>query len=135
MITFLTRVAGFAKAEQAGVWKASASIDEVNKAVAAGGKNFVYAGTTATPQLVQAKSSALLGEPTPVFNNPPQPLVSYFGRPEPRPTHWVVVSAAITDTGTHYRVPVWSWATSFTVEIAHEHFDSYVYRWLVGRVA
>jgi hypothetical protein len=69
-----------------------------------------------------------------VFDGPAGPLLSYYGRAEARPQHWIAIDGPITDTGARFHIPVWSWDGTFAIDIAKQHLDGYIERWIIGRV-
>ncbi|ONH29533.1 hypothetical protein BL253_16925 [Pseudofrankia asymbiotica] len=140
MLVLLKKIIGFAEAQARGSWKVEGEIGAVNTTLTAGGSSLVYAGTTASTELLQAKRAAAVartgGHPYTVtrFMGDPAPRPAYYGMATPEPTHWVALTGPIVDAGTHWGLPLWSWRENFTVEIEKGHLGNWVYRWITGRV-
>ncbi|MEZ4713422.1 MAG: hypothetical protein R3A44_39915 [Caldilineaceae bacterium] len=66
------------------------------------------------------------------FDAPPVPEARIWGEERRQFAHIVAVTGPITEAGAYYQVPVWTWATEFTLKIRKELLPQYIHGYVYG---
>jgi hypothetical protein len=109
---------------------ASDALKNINATFAGKTKPFVVATINGFNEWSTAKgdSTRRTFDAPPVLEPPPA------GQIRPLFQHIIGVTGPITGAGAYYEVPVWTWATEFTVKIRKELLPQYIYGYVYGEL-